>query len=104
MTKSIDISEILNEINSLATKLPESPQAFSHLSSSKRRKLRLDLETTLKKLELAHQNLDAVGLPELIFDPTAPKIVGRLVADTLLLQPRRSLSEMSDARFYGAGV
>jgi len=104
MSENIDISEILNEISSLVAKLPESPTAYSHLSSSKRRKLRLDLETTLKKLELVQQSLDSVGLPELVFDPTAPKVVGRLVAETLLLQPRRSLSDMADARFYGAGV
>jgi len=104
MPATIDISGMLNEISTVAGKLPESPAAYLLISSSKRRKFRLELETTLKKLELVQQNLDPVVMPELVFDPTAPKVVGRLVAETLLLQPRRALSDMADARFYGAGV
>jgi hypothetical protein len=104
MPEKIDIGEILNEIKVLAGKLPDSPSEYSELSSSKRRKLRLDLETALMKLELVQRNLDPITLPEFVFDPTAPRVVGRLVADTLLLQPRRLLSAMVDARFYGAGV
>ncbi len=104
MPENIDIGEVLSEINSLAVKLPQSPAAYLRCSSSARRKLRANLEATLRKLELVQQNLDPVSLPELVFDPTAPNVVGRLVADTLLLQPRRALSDMINARFYGAGV
>jgi hypothetical protein len=104
MPETNDIAKILDEITALSGRLPDTPKDYSGLSPSKRRKLRADLEATLRKLELIQQNLDAVALPELVFDPTAPKIVGRLVAETLLLQPRRSLKDMADARFYGAGV
>ena len=104
MPDKIDIKAVLEEIYSLSESLPESPKAYLQCSSSLRRKLRADLELALKKLELVQQNLDPVSMPEAVFDPTAPKIVGKLVADTLLLQPRHLLSEMADTRFYGAGV
>jgi hypothetical protein len=104
MPENIDIGEILTEIQALVRRLPESPSAYANLTSSKRRKLREDLETTLRKLELIGQNLDMVALPELVFDPTAPRVIGKLVASTLLTQPRLPLKDMVDARFYGAGV
>jgi len=99
-----DIAKILDEISGLSGKLPASAKDYAILSPAKRKKLRTALETTLRKLEIIQQNLDPVGLPELVFDPTAPKIVGRLVAETLLVQPRRSLKDMAEKRFYGAGV
>jgi len=104
MQKPNEISKLLEEINTLSGKLPETPSDYSGFSPAKRRKLRADLETALKKLEVVQQYLDPIALPELVFDPTAPKVVGRLVAETLLLQPRRSLKDMADAHFYGAGV
>jgi hypothetical protein len=99
-----DISKILEEISAFARNLPDSPEHYSALSPLKRRKLRVELEATLKKLELVQQNLDPVAQPDLVFDPTAPKIVSKLVAETLLLQRRYPLQSMVDARFYGAGV
>ena len=99
-----DIESLLVEIRVLAAKLPETPADFSKLTGAKRRKLRLSLESTLRKLEAARLYLDTITLPVLVFDPTAPKVVGKLVADTLLLQPRLPLAEMSETRFYGAGV
>ena len=99
-----DIATILAEIQNLAQRLPDSLAAYAELPSSSRRRLRQNLEATLRKLELVLQKLDPVSLPELVFDPTAPAVVGRLVAETLLLQPRRALEDMGEARFYGAGV
>jgi hypothetical protein len=104
MSDPNDITNILNEISALCGRLPDSPENYTALSPSQRRKLRGELEATLKKLELVQQNLDPVAQPGLVFDPTAPQIVGKLVAETLLLQPRCPLKSMADARFYGAGV
>lgn len=102
--EEIDISKILTEIQALAKALPEAPSSYAQLASRRRSKLRNDLEMTLRKLEIIAQHLDPVALPELVFDPTAPKVVGKLVADTLLLQPCHALKEMEETRFYGAGV
>lgn len=104
MADSNDIATILHEISTFCCKLPDSPKDYSALSLPQRRKLRTDLEATLRKLELVQQHLDPVAQPKLVFDPTAPTIVAKLVAETLLLQPRCPLRDMADARFYGAGV
>ncbi|MGO9245667.1 MAG: Eco29kI family restriction endonuclease [Verrucomicrobiia bacterium] len=104
MADNQDISDLLDEIYALALKLPDSPAAFAVLPASTRRRLRLNLEATLHKLETVGSCLDPVSLPGTIFDPTAFKVVSKLVANTLLAQPREPLSKFSDARFYGAGV
>ncbi len=69
-----------------------------------RRRLRQQLEQTIQKIDALRIWLNPVSMPEYVFDPTAPKIVGKLVADTLLLQPRKPLHEVIEKRFYGAGV
>ena len=40
--------------------------------------------------------------PPHILDPSDPEVIGKLIADTLLVQPRHKLSSV--AKFYGSGV
>ncbi|MEI7733339.1 MAG: Eco29kI family restriction endonuclease [Verrucomicrobiota bacterium] len=103
MSKHTNIASLLDEIHALAATLPAIPD-FTKFSDTKRRHLRQNLETTMRKLDTARLHLDPVLLPALVFDPTAPKVVGKLVADTLLLQPRVPLANSAETRFYGAGV
>jgi len=104
MAKEPNLAHLLDEIHSLASKLPETPADYGKLSDARRRQMRQNLETIIRKLEASRLFLDPVSLPDLVFDPTAPKVVGKLVADTLLLQPRRPLANAAARRFYGAGV
>ncbi|MEI7728465.1 MAG: Eco29kI family restriction endonuclease [Verrucomicrobiota bacterium] len=104
MLNETDILHLFEEIHTLAAKLPHAPSDYHKLSDTKRRQLRTSLENTIRKLDAARLHLDPISLPDLVFDPTAPKVVGKLVADTLLLQPRVRLDKTSESRFYGAGV
>jgi hypothetical protein len=104
MAQEPNVTRLLDEIHSLASTLPETPADYRNLPEGRRRRLRQNLEATIRRLETCRLFLDPVSLPELVFDPTAPKVVGKLVADTLLLQPRRPLAEAAAHRFYGAGA
>ena len=94
----------LAEIIRLIESLPTTPDAYASLTTTKRRDLREKLQGAIQKLEAVWIVVDPVRMPKQVFDLSDPKLVGKLVADTLLLQPRISLAEVLRHRFYGAGV
>ena len=60
------------------------------------------IQTAVDRLERLQLNLDPIRLPSLVFDPSNPKVVGKLIGDTLLEQERVPLENLP--RFYGSGV
>jgi hypothetical protein len=96
--------EILQKVIALADELPVDPAAYASLSKSKRNALRTDLESVVARLGTIAEVLDFVRQPKHVFDPTDPRVIGRIVADTLLLQDKEPLSQVLSQSFYGAGV
>ena len=86
-------TEILAEIIKLAQTLPTGPADYAELSSQRRRALRRDLEGAVLRLNTVGQSLDLIRQPKHIFDPTSPKVIGDLVAHTLLAQDREPLAD-----------
>ncbi len=66
------------------------------------KKARLELEQITAQLKAASDRLDPVWRPTAIFDPSDPNTAGRVVALTLVAQPRHKLAAIPE--FYGAGV
>ncbi|MFZ4595559.1 MAG: Eco29kI family restriction endonuclease [Verrucomicrobiaceae bacterium] len=97
-------NEILSQVIQLAKELPADPSAYAELPSNIRRTLRSELEVVVGKLNLISEGLDSVRQPKHVFDPTSPKVIGKIVADTLLLQEREALTTVAKQPFYGAGV
>lgn len=97
-------TEVLAQVIELAKELPSDPAEYAELPSNKRRALRSELEVVVGKLSFISESLDSVRQPKHVFDPTSPKIIGKIVADTLLLQERESLAAVAKQPFYGAGV
>lgn len=98
------VSEILAEIIRLTHSLPDDPAAYADFSASKRRRLRVELETAILKLNSIARSMDLIRQPKHVFDPTSPQVIGKIVADALLLQDREKLSDAVKQSFYGAGV
>jgi hypothetical protein len=96
--------EILAEISKLANALPADPAEYSELSAKKRRVIRGELESAIVRLSSVTQSLDMIRQPKHVFDPTSPKVIGKMVADALLLQDKESLADAVKHSFYGAGV
>ena len=96
--------QILAEIIELANTLPINPAQYAEVSSQKRRAIRAELENVMLRLNTVAQFLDLVRQPKHVFDPTSPKVIGEVVARTLLLQDKEALAAVVTQSFYGAGV
>ena len=75
---------------------------LSGLSTARRNQLRELIRQAIQRLEAVSSGLDPVRVPSVVFDPADPEVVGRLIGDTLLVQPRIALGTLP--RFYGSGV
>ena len=69
---------------------------------ARRKNLRLQIAEAIQRLEAIAKHLDPIRHPTSWFDPTEPRSIGRLIATTLLEQPREPLGDVT--RFYGSGV
>jgi hypothetical protein len=97
-------TEILAEIIRLGHALPLDPTHYASLTAPKRRRLRKELETLVIKLNGLAEALDRVRQPKHVLDPTNDEIIGKIIADALLVQEREKLEEAVKQPFYGAGV
>jgi hypothetical protein len=97
-------THLLAEMIRLAHALPSDPGDYAEFSPRKRRNIRSELEKIVVRLNNIAGSLDSVRQPKHVFDPTSPKVIGELVASTLLLQDRSPLSVIVTEAFYGAGV
>lgn len=102
------MSDIANELNKLLTEVLEKTADesldLSALKSGKRKKLRENIETVIKTLDAFGRKLDSAAHPAHIFDPADPQAMGRMIAETLLIQDRTSLEQTIKAPFYGSGI
>lgn len=100
--KGFDEHELLDALQPLLNALPESPIDLSGLTAARRRKLRDHIEQAIEGLQRLLLNLDPIKLPPHVLDPSDPDIVGKLIAETLLVQERHTLETVP--KFYGSGV
>ncbi len=104
MSAESNPSKILAQVVELTKGLPTEPGAYAELPPPKRRALRLELESAVKRLGTISEALDSARQPTHVFDPTSPQVIGEVVAKTLLLQEREALAKVTKQPFYGAGV
>lgn len=97
-------ADVLTQVIELAKGLPIDPSEYAELSTNRRRAIKAELEAAVRKLGKISELLDPVRQPGHMFDPTDPKVIARIVADTLLLQDREPLAGVGKQPFYGAGV
>jgi len=72
------------------------------LDKSRLRGLRDDISRVIERLQQLASAIDPIGQPPFVLDPSEPRVIGELIARTLLEQPRTKLTELR--RFYGSGV
>lgn len=99
---SAESSRIQSLLESLLECLPVEPAALSVLKTSHRNRLRQAIERTIEALQVTVSSLDSIRQPPRVLDPSDPDVIGKLIAETLLVQPRHKLSDLG--RFYGSGV
>jgi len=77
-------------------------RAAGSTNSATARRIRSGLSLHAESVEAARSTTDPIKVPRTTFDPSDPKVVGRMVALALLAQPQVSLASISPA--YGSGV
>jgi hypothetical protein len=82
--------------------LPPDIEDVNALTASARKVLGTKVKQVVASLQEFGHRLDPIGRPGFVFDPADPAVIGRLIAITLLDQPRVPLADVS--RFYGSGV
>jgi len=101
-TEDFDAQALLEAMKALLAAIPEEPIDPNLLKSSQRTALRRQIQETIDALTRVLTQLDPIRLPPHVLDPSDPDLVGRLIADTLLVQDRHALNNVS--RFYGSGI
>ena len=97
-----DSNALLIALESLLEALPTAAMETSSLAAARRRKLRESIEKAIEGLQQILLNLDPIKLPPHVLDPSDPEVVGKLIAETLLVQARHGLGDVP--KFYGSGV
>lgn len=100
----MNTTALIQAMNDLLDSLPEEVDSttLSTISKPRRKQLRELIRRLITRLESTAAGLDPVQDPKVVFDPADPAIVGRLIGETLLEQPRCPLGSIG--RFYGSGV
>ena len=93
---------LLSALESLLEALPTASNDALTLTAARRRKLRESIEKAIDGLQQILLHLDPIKLPPHVLDPSDPEVVGKLIAETLLVQERHALGEVP--KFYGSGV
>jgi hypothetical protein len=101
MAEQFDIDAFTKKLRALVAGLPEK-QTLAGLRSSRLNALKDEIEAAITLLQTFSRQIDPVGHPQTVFDPSDPKVIGELIARTLLLQPIGTLSTVG--KFYGSGV
>lgn len=74
----------------------------SQLPANRAKRVRATISEAYEKLRKVVENLDPIKHPDLVFDPSNPNVVGRMVGITMIAQTRKPLAKVE--RFYGSGV
>lgn len=99
-----DFHPLLAEFSSTLKAIRENPSSKSSLSTHARRKMAQTLEVLLSEVDSAEKAISPTSYPQEAFNPFAPRVVGELIATTLLDKPRCTLEDSANKEFYGAGV
>lgn len=100
--EGFDHAKLVDAVRSLLDSLPDEPISVANLKSRQVRELRAAIEEALSRLKDLLPELDPIKQPTHVLDPSDPEVIGRLIAETLLVQSRHALSPIP--RFYGSGV
>ncbi|TVZ41178.1 Eco29kI restriction endonuclease [Alteromonadaceae bacterium 2753L.S.0a.02] len=99
---NITVRELINQLKALVKSIPEGIEDPASMTNASRKRLKAELIEVIAKLESFAGELDPIHPPDVVFDPSDPAIVGKLIARTLLERPRVPLGQID--RFYGSGV
>lgn len=97
------VQQFLQALRALLDALPSKGMPeLGDIDKKRREELRADIGVAIQRLSRLSTELDPTQLPPHVLDPADPLVLGRLIAQTLLEQPRHLLKDIP--AFYGSGV
>jgi hypothetical protein len=94
------LEELAAQVKHLSELL--SAEQSNALPPSRVKRVRETIVDACKQLQHVIADLDPIKHPGVVFDPSNPNVVGRIVAITMIAQTRKPLASIQ--RFYGSGV
>jgi hypothetical protein len=94
------VQQLAEELKKISYSLASEQTA--ELTPSYARRVRKTISEAYENLSKVMADLDPVKHPGVVFDPSNPNVVGRLVGITMVAQDRKPLAAVE--RFYGSGV
>jgi hypothetical protein len=96
----LKLEQLADQIKELSEEIAKEEATLLAAPSAKR--VRRKIGDAYEKLRRVMEDLDPIKHPGLVFDPSNPNVVGRIVGITMIAQPRKPLAAVE--RFYGSGV
>lgn len=94
------LEQLAAQLKKLSDSLASEPAA--QLPASRARRVHKTISEAYDKLRKVMEDLDPVKHAGIMFDPSNPNVVGRVVGITMVAQTRKSLGGLEN--FYGSGV
>ncbi len=102
MAKQIDPDNVEKTLRALLACIPEGEPDANALQPRRAKRLVSEIRTAIDRLtDFAHA-IDPIRQPPMMLDPYQPEVLGRLIGETMLEQPRHKLNTLHE--FYGSGV
>ena len=97
-----DLEQIEELIQKLLMALPATVVIAEQPTQRRLTTIRTQIETAMDRLHQLDIALDPIRRPTVVFNPSNPTYVGRLIGREMLEQPREPLGALG--KFYGSGV
>lgn len=100
--KPFDPDNVEKTLRALLACIPQGEPDTTGLQPGRTKRLVTEIRTAIDRLtDFAHA-IDPIRQPPMMLDPYQPEVLGRLIGETMLEQPRHKLDTLHE--FYGSGV
>lgn len=102
MPESFDADQVQAALRSLLEVIPAGEPDVTTVPARRAKRLVGEIRAAIDRLtDFAHA-IDPIRQPPVMLDPYQPEVLGRLIGETMLEQPRHALATLHE--FYGSGV
>lgn len=102
MPPPFDPDSVEAALKELLANIPAPSTVVPDLNARRAKRLVTEIRAAIKRLTDFSHAIDPIRQPPMMLDPYQPEVLGRLIGETMLEQPRHKLETLHE--FYGSGV
>ena len=102
MPQSFNVKEVEQALRALLAVIPENRPDVGGMTPRLTKRLVSEIREAIDRLKVFTDEIDPIRQPPIMLDPYQPEVLGRLIGETMLEQPRHALDTLHE--FYGSGV